>query len=177
MVNLDFHCETHGDFEKLLLPFFQTHYPCPTCGKRSEQVWRKSPNLDATAASAWAGIYDDKHFKGQVFTDKSQYHQAIKNSGRFINEPGVRKDAQENERRYIAAEEKKLSDKIDKFVQERTIDELRAGLKVDAAIHEAQQRHDANAIRRLGGMASTDEAHDIIKHDQIVVNATGPKES
>jgi hypothetical protein len=124
------------------------------------------PNLDRTAASAWAGIGDPQT---GYFHSKSQYHRAISQQGRYIKEPGMDEDAKQNEKYFIEKEEKRVFDKLDKRFQELGSDEIKKRWAVDCQIQDATNRGDANAIKRMGGMTSVDEAYTAAQKTMIGV--------
>lgn len=139
---------------------------CPVCGGTAERVFLKAPNVDSLAFSIWNG---DRDSQAGTFTDKKNYYRSIETSGNYIHERGMDADAKRNEQYYLEAAEQKVFNKLDNHLRDLGGDEIRKRLKVDAAIQEATERGDANAIRRMGGMTSVDEAYRKAQDTQIVV--------
>ena len=165
----DYECEEHG-VDELLWDTNEIDYwkeaPCKYCGRLSPRVFVEFPNADERSFSIWNNYHDPKT---GTFTDKKKYYQAIHDQGRMIYESGLEKDAAENEKRYVKKLEDNLRTAIRQRNQEYTLDELRNKIKVDAKIHDATMRGDANAIHAMGGMTSLDEANAAIKNDCINV--------
>lgn len=146
--------------------------PCVYCEAESE-YHPAFPNIDPVAASQWRAPADPA-FKGQVFSDKKKYYQAIEDAGRIVNEPGLDKDARRNEQYYIEGIERGIDKKVDKKMREWGSDRIKQGIEVDRQIQEAQARGDENAIHQMGGMTSLDEAYRKAQDTQIVVEARKP---
>lgn len=165
----DYECKSHGTFEKFWdtdEADFSKQAPCNVCGNASPRVFVEFPQADILAFGAWNQSYDPQ--TGQ-FHDKKKYRQAIADQGRMIAEPGLDRDAKENDRHYIEKIDNQFKGEFRKWIADHTIDELRAKVKVDAKIHEATMKGDANAIRAMGGQTSIDDVASSIADDKFTV--------
>lgn len=170
MPTFDYLCEQHGYFEV----FWQERkdsQPCPKCGADSEQRWRHFPNVDATAFAAWN---PDASSDARTFTDKAKYREHLKRSGSTPYERGMDADAEANHKRICDQQMAGFREKLGQWFQDRSLDEIRKMIKVDAQIYDAQCRGDANAIHAMGGLTSLDDLEaDAKSHEPITLKAIG----
>jgi len=163
MPTFEYVCERHGPFEI----FFEKRYdiyPCPVCSGPSEQYYLTPPAIDSFAAGLWN--IDDPQLQRSYIKDKKTYHSLLTEKGLRVKERGSDKEAENVLKENKRKGEEKLREGVGKWFQERTLDQVRSMIKVDAQIHEAQMKGDINTTRRLGVPTSLSEAYEKANKEQ-----------
>ena len=131
---------------------------CLKCGGFAPRTFLYASQVDAVAARFWNNIVDPKL---GVFTDKRKYHRALEGSGSTPYEPGMEREAEENNRRILQKSEDDLRQIVaERVIGPRSIDEVRTMIGNDAKLQDAQRSGDVDTIRKMGSAPSTEEAYE-----------------
>lgn len=154
----DYKCNTCIEFFEVFFDNAEhdgTTATCPNCGATCDRVFIHASQLDTLAAGAWNGLGVDNGY-----SDKSKFRADLERKGKIIKEPGLEKDAEENEKAFMKKKFDAFDEKVDNYIKDFTIDELHKKIAVDAEIHKATLAGDARKIKSMGGLTSVDEAYE-----------------